>query len=159
MPRSRNVNIRLPKIADIQALLCIEQTCFTAHRFDKKQFKYYVHNPLSIFFVAETKRRLVGYACGILDHRQRIRTARLYSMAVLPEMRDIGVGAMLLRQFEKEATRRNCESVTLEVHEKNAAAVALYKSFNYICERDLPDYYGSGQNGLRMRKILRRKEE
>ncbi len=79
-------------------------------------------------------------------------------MAVLGEHRRAGVGASLLRHFEKSARGAGCRAVTLEVYEHNEPALKLYRSAGYARESCLRDYYARGRHALRMRKTLTRKE-
>jgi ribosomal protein S18 acetylase RimI-like enzyme len=152
------MTIRGPRPEDLPSLLLIEHQCFKAHRFTEAQFKYYLAVRNSIFAVAESGGELVGYAAGIADERGHSRNARLYSMAVLRERRRSGIGASLLGRFEAEALEKGCRSITLEVDERNRPALTLYRSFGYVKERRLADYYGPGEHGIRMRKILKTKE-
>lgn len=150
--------IRLPKLEDLDQLLAIERLSFRAHRFTREDFEYHLRNPSSIFEVAEGSGRVVGYVAGIVYHGAKPLVGKLYSMAVLPKWRKHGIGALLLRYFEREAAKRDCRSVTLEVRKTNRAAQVLYRRFGYEVEEILADYYAPGSNGLRMRKPLRGKK-
>ena len=151
------IAIRQPDVADIRALLRIEQTSFASDRFDERDFQYYLSIPNSIFFAAEVRGVLVGYICGIVDHRGGSINARLYSMAVAPGHRSRGIGAALLDAFEKEAHKKKCDSVTLQVYDGNRKAISLYESFGYVREAVLSDYYARDRSAFKMRKVLRKR--
>lgn len=55
----------------------------------------------------------------------------LDSVAVHPDCRGKGVGATLLKAFEKEAEARGYERIALLVDEDNGKARKLYESFGY----------------------------
>jgi ribosomal-protein-alanine acetyltransferase len=154
---TRDGILRPPSPEDINELMVIERRCFRSHRFSREDFEYHLRNPASIFAVSESSNQIVGYIAGIVYHGPKHRVAKLYSMAVLPKSRKRGIGSSLLKYFEREAMKRKCDSVTLEVRKTNRSAQALYRRFGYEVEEVLPDYYGPGSDGLRMRKLLSRK--
>lgn len=155
---SKEPVLRLPTLKDIERLLVIESRCFRAHRFIRKDFLYHYRNPSSIFVVAETSGRVVGYIAGVIRRDSSRRLAQIYSMAVMPAWRKHGVGSMLLEYFEEKAAKKGCQSVTLEVRKTNRSARTLYSRFGYSVEKVLKDYYAAGSNGLEMRKMLNRRK-
>jgi [ribosomal protein S18]-alanine N-acetyltransferase len=154
-PASKKVVIRAPKRSELERLLVIERRCFRTHRFTKETFEYHFGNPSSIFSVAESSGKIVGYIAGIIYHGSSRKVAKIYSMAVMPKSRRLGAGSMLLRYFEQEAVKRGCRWATLEVRKSNRSARLLYRRFGYETEEVLKDYYAHGSDGLRMRKTLR----
>lgn len=153
---TKDAILRLPKPEDMDQLMAIERRCFRSHRFTREDFEYHLRNPSSIFAVTDSANQIVGYIAGIVYHGSRHRVAKLYSMAVLPKSRNRGIGSLLLKYFEREAIKRKCNSVTLEVRRTNRSAQGLYRRFGYEVEEVLPDYYGPSSDGLRMRKLLSR---
>ena len=75
--------------------------------------------------VAELHGKLAGYALVLF--RNGNATARLYSIAVAPHAGGRRIGATLLEAAEQAAVARGASALRLEVHEANAAAIALYK--------------------------------
>jgi ribosomal-protein-alanine N-acetyltransferase len=150
----RNFRIRQPRLSDLDKLLAIENRSFRSHRFTARDFQYHYENSSSIFAVVEVADELVGYIAGIVYHGARLRTAKIYSMAVMPGLRHKGIGSSLLKHFETRARANKCHSITLEVRKTNRPARALYERFGYTVEEVLPDYYAPGSDGLRMRKLL-----
>ncbi len=51
----------------------------------------------------------------------------IHDLAVAPECRNQGIGGQLLHAIVDEANRRQCYKITLEVLEKNTAAMQLYQ--------------------------------
>ena len=154
-PTSKKVVIRAPKRSELDRLLVIERRCFRSHRFTKENFEYHFGNPSSIFSVAEYSGKIVGYIAGVIYHGSSRQVAKIYSMAVMPKSRRLGIGSLLLNYFEQEAWKRGCSSATLEVRRSNRSAQALYRRFGYKLETVLKDYYAPGSDGISMRKTLK----
>ena len=152
----KKVIIRAPRREEMDRLLVIERRCFRSHRFTRKVFEYHFGNPSSIFSVAEYSGKVVGYVAGIVYHGSKDRVGKIYSMAILPGWRRLGIGSKLLSHFEQEAFNRGCRWATLEVRRSNRSAQALYRRFGYQVEEILKDYYAVGSDGLKMRKSLSR---
>jgi ribosomal protein S18 acetylase RimI-like enzyme len=80
--------------------------------------------------------------------------ARLYSIAVAPHMIGKGVASLLLKAAERVARRRGCNTVRLEVHETNHAAIARYRKQGYQEFGRQRRYYDDGGDALRFHKKL-----
>jgi ribosomal-protein-alanine acetyltransferase len=154
MPSQSKVLIRRSRATDLRDLLTIENRCFRAHRFDKKDFAHHLRYRSAILLVAEVSRRVVGYIAGTIYHGSKNRIAKLHSMGVLPGWRRMRIGSALLKSFEKEVARRKSAAITLEVRKRNPSAQSLYSDFGYNVEAVLKNYYSPGSDGLRMRKNL-----
>ncbi len=74
---------------------------------------------------------------------------RVVNLAVDPDFRRQGVARALLSAIEREL---DTPVMLLMVQEENAAARQLYLSAGYEEELELPNYYGVGRMGIRMRK-------
>ena len=155
MAKKGKVIFRRPRTTDVDQLLEIERKCFRAHRFSRRQFRYYIQANSGIFAVAEAQGSVVAYIAGTVLRRRPQCTARLYSMAVLPQWRGLGIGTALLTYFERHAARHKCSSVVLQVRQGNRHARTLYQDFGYELEAVLSGYYGPGKTGLRLRKDLK----
>lgn len=104
--------------------------------------------------MVEASSEVVGYIAGIIYHGAKTDIAKIYSMAVLPRWRNQGVGSLLLKHFEAKAARARSSSITLEVRKSNRPARSLYERFGYGVEKVLPKYYAPLSDGLRMRKLI-----
>jgi len=156
MSPAAKVFIRRARAGDLDDLVAIENRCFRAHRLQRRDFQYHLRNRPSILLVAEVSHQLLGYITGIIYHGSKNRTAKLYSMAVLPNWRRKRIGSLMLKAFEEEAVKRNSPSITLEVRRSNRSAQALCCEFGYKIETVLKNYYSPRSDGLRMRKNLSR---
>lgn len=74
---------------------------------------------------------------------------RVVNLAVDPDFRRQGLGRVLLAAIEREL---GTPSMMLMVQQENTAARRLYEAVGYVDEMELPNYYGQGRMGVRMRK-------
>ncbi|MCY3911815.1 MAG: GNAT family acetyltransferase [Chloroflexi bacterium] len=83
-----------------------------------------------LFFVARLGQSVVGTVMAGYDgHRGWI-----YSLAVLPDYRGIGIGSRLLRHAEARLAGLGCIKVNLQIVECNEAAVGFYERLGYDIE-------------------------
>jgi len=146
------LRIRPARDADLDALLALEQQGFPGDRMRRRQYRHHLHNPRARVLVLEAAGRLAGTA--LLLFRRGTRVARLYSLAVDLAWRGRGIGKRLLDACEREAAKRGCTRVRLEVRDDNRAAQALYERQGYRrCGRRAV-YYEDGADALRYEKRL-----
>ncbi len=130
---------RKATLKDVKTLLEIENACFNTDQISARSFKRFIETDPSLILVLERKKKVAGY--GILLFNKGTSLARLYSLAVHPEYRKLGLGAELLKQLEKEASENHCSYLRLEVHQNNAKAIALYERMGYRKFDHKLDYY------------------
>jgi len=165
------ISLRAATTSDIAALHHIETTCFTTDRLSKSRFKFYVEAQHAELIVAETmlaanddssqgtddklldrQTQIVGY--GLLLLRRGTQLTRLYSIAVLPEARGLGVAEQLINSLGERALTRGKRFMRLEVAEWNTKAIALYKKLGFSQFGMYTDYYDDHTDALRMQKVL-----
>ncbi|MCV2885523.1 GNAT family N-acetyltransferase/peptidase C39 family protein [Aestuariibacter sp. AA17] len=147
------VDIRDVQKSDINALTQLEQTCFATDRLSKRQFSYWLKAQHRVFLVAESNGSLLGY--GLVIMRKGTRLARLYSIAVSPDARGLGLGKQLIEALEQTTLSFDKLFMRLEVAENNEAAISLYKSMGYKVFGTYTHYYEDNSNALRMQKDIR----
>lgn len=106
----------------------------------------------ALVLAAERDKRLAG--CAIVFFRRGSQIARLYSLAVAPEMRRRGVASKLLRAVEGHARRRRCGVVRLEVRSTNRATISCYRKHGYKEFGRYFAYYHDDSDALRFEKEL-----
>jgi len=144
--------IRNAGIADIPALTAIEARCFDDDRLSRRSFQHLLTRGHAINLVIESAGRVAGYAVVLLHKGTSL--ARLYSIAVEPELRTRGLGTMLLEEAERRAAAEGCAFMRLEVRPDNVSAVARYRAAGYREFGVLSDYYADHSEALRMEKPL-----
>ncbi|CAI2389452.1 MULTISPECIES: GNAT family N-acetyltransferase/peptidase C39 family protein [Alteromonas] len=162
-----NVVLRVATLQDLASLQHIEQTCFTTDRLSKSRFKFYIDAQHAELIVAEREpssenakhdknkqgvNSIVGY--GLLLLRRGTQLTRLYSIAVLPEARGLGVAEKLINSLGERALLRGKRFMRLEVAVGNAGAIALYKKLGFSQFGMYTDYYDDHTDALRMQKVL-----
>jgi ribosomal protein S18 acetylase RimI-like enzyme len=150
--RSRRIRIRPARLADLDALMELEQSVFTTDRLSRRSMRRLITSPSAGVVVAMADDRLAGAA--MLLFRRRATVARLYSIGVVPQMSGQGVASALLAAIERAALRGGCRCVRLEVHETNRAAIARYRKSGYRQIGRKADYYEDGGDALRFEKPL-----
>jgi len=161
------VVLREATLQDLASLQHIEQTCFTTDRLSKSRFKFYIDAQHAELVVAEREPSLsgpkqsvdkpdtnsiVGY--GLLLLRRGTQLTRLYSIAVLPEARGLGVAEKLINSLGERALLRGKRFMRLEVAVGNAGAINLYKKLGFSQFGMYTDYYDDHTDALRMQKVL-----
>ena len=144
--------IRAATVADLDALLEIEQRCFDTDRLTRRSFRHMLTRAKAITLVHERDGDLDGYALVLFHAGTAL--ARLYSFAVRPECQGRGVGARLLETAEAVTLEHGYAALRLEVRQDNAAAQTLYRRAGYRELESLPDYYEDHADGLRLEKTL-----
>ncbi|WP_349262136.1 ribosomal protein S18-alanine N-acetyltransferase [Actinocrinis sp.] len=81
--------------------------------------------------------RIVGYA-GLLVG---VDEAEVLTIAVDPSREGHGLGTALLTELLREAARKQCDDVVLEVRADNPRAQALYRRFGFVQIGTRPGYY------------------
>lgn len=148
------IDFRPASIGDIDALLHLETICFQHDRLSRRSFRHHIRSSKRDLTVALRQGQLLGY--GLVLYHQGTRLARMYSLAVSPEARGLGVGRGLMRTLEQNARRAGRHYMRLEVATNNTNAIALYESEGYRPFGEYLDYYEDHSNALRMHKRIRR---
>ncbi len=152
--RSRPVPVRIRKgrLADIDALLVLEQSVFTVDHLSRRSFRNFLTSPYSVLLVADEGGGISGYVHVLF--RPRSRAARLYSIGVAARAAGRGIGIALLKAGEQAARKRRTTLMRLEVQSGNRAAIARYEKSGYRRTGRLSGYYNDGSDALRYEKLL-----
>lgn len=145
-------DFRFASTHDIDALVALEQQCFTLDRLSSRNFHWMISRANAALIVAMSEEKLAGYAL-LLFHRGT-SLARLYSIAVSPAFRGHGLGQRLLDQAQACALERNCAWLRLEVRPDNPAAIGLYEANGYQRFAIVEDYYEDHAQALRFEKRI-----
>jgi ribosomal-protein-alanine N-acetyltransferase len=136
--------------SDLDEVLAIERQSFPS-AWSRASYERELTNRSSYYFTARLGGSLVGYVGMwiVMDE------AHITTLAVHPAYRRRGLGGRLLAHLIELARRHGASRVTLEVRERNHAAIAMYRKFGFTRKGLLPGYYGdTRENGLVMWKLL-----
>lgn len=119
--------IRPAESGDVGAIAEIEQASF-GDPWARRLFVEAMHSPVVHLAVAEAPDgRVVGY-CVL---RVAADEAEILNVAVAPERRRAGLGALLVAWSVEEAGARGATALYLEVRPSNTAARRLYEAFGF----------------------------
>jgi ribosomal protein S18 acetylase RimI-like enzyme len=147
-----DIRLRKAERSDIDALVELEHRVFATDRLSRRSLRRFLASATADLIVAQVGARLVGTA--IVLFRPRSPAARLYSIAVAPDLSGRGLASMLLAEAESAAVARGCRAIRLEVHQGNHAAIARYRKSGYRQFARRPRYYEDGGDALRFEKRL-----
>lgn len=146
------LQVRRAQSTDLDALVALEQGSFNSDRMSRAQYRRHLDSSSALVLIASAEHQLLGSA--IIFFRKHSRSARLYSLATLPQARGRGVGSSLLRAVEVAARTRHCDVLRLEVRVDNTHAIELYLRMGYQRGGRLAKYYEDGVDGWQYRKPL-----
>jgi len=146
------VRIRRARIVDLPRLVALENAVFATDRMSARQWRHHVSSAKADVLVADRDGEIGGAAVVFFHADHRI--ARLYSIAVAPAARGLGIGAALLAAAELKARQQGCERFRLEVRTDNAAARRLYERRGYRAFGTRAGYYEDGCDAVRYEKAL-----
>lgn len=144
--------IRDARLDDLAALIDLESRSFTSDRLSARSFRRLIRSGKDDFLVAEHAGAVAGYS--LTFHRRNTSLARMYSIAVDPAARGLGLGETLVRAAEERALSRGSTRMRLEVRADNLAAQALYRKLGYRPFGTIEDYYEDREAAVRMEKTL-----
>jgi len=165
-----DIILREATIGDTDALCDIEMLCFESDRLSKRRLKHWIKADNAVLLVASagaisnelqtqhalsegSNSRVVGYA--LLITRKGSRSGRLYSIAVLPNYKGLGIAKRLIEETERCSVDRGMLFLRLEVSVSNHRAVRLYEMLGYKRFGIFHAYYEDGADALRMQKPIR----
>jgi [ribosomal protein S18]-alanine N-acetyltransferase len=149
------VTIRPAVPDDLDAVVAIERQSFTDPPWSRASFTALVDSPRAFFSVACAAGTVVGYVVAWVVGDE----AEVANLAVAPEWRGRGVGAVLLDAALTEARQGGAHVAHLEVRDSNKAARALYGSRGFTPVGRRRRYYQSPvEDAVLLRCDLRRAE-
>lgn len=145
--------IRAATLADLPALLAIEERCFQSDRLSARSFRHMLtKGHATVLAHTGRDRRVDAYALVLF--RRGTSLARLYSIAVLPDQRGHGIAGRLVKACEDDALGQGAVYLRLEVRRDNTEAQALYAKAGYKPFAVTRDYYEDHADAVRMEKRL-----
>lgn len=129
----------------LNELYKLEHAVFSHENFplSKSGFRYHSKNNLILTYVIEDK--IVGYILAL----KRKKTAKIYSLAVLPDFRKNGIAKELLNSMLLDLSEY--KDISLEVRVDNEKAINLYKSKDFVTVKTLKEFYKDGCDAFYMK--------
>lgn len=149
---SASPQVRKAQLADLTALLQLEQDCFDGDRLSRRSFQNFLKPGSHDCWVLTSQESVIGYA--LVLYRSGTNLARLYSIALHPDFQGKGLATRLLDEAEQAVAAHECVYLRLEVKVSNQAALKLYEKRGYKKLNRIEGYYEDGQDAFRMEKRL-----
>ncbi len=147
------VTIRLPTVADLEAVMRIEKTAFLTDDYPKSQLRELLGENPRTFFAALLLNEIVGYAVGYLSGESG-ESAEFDSMAVDPRYWRLGIGRIFADRLLQRLAELGATTCALEVRPSNLAAIRMYEGFGFQVVGKKSDYYSNGGDALLMKATL-----
>jgi ribosomal protein S18 acetylase RimI-like enzyme len=145
--------IRSAEVADIPALVAIENRSFDTDRLSQRSFRYLLSRGHAATIVeVDDAGNIRGYAMVLFSRGTSL--ARLYSIAVDPVHRGQGLGSALLHAVEDAARELGAAYMRLEVRVDDPATQRLYYKEGYRKFAVQHHYYDDDVDAIRMEKPL-----
>ncbi|MFQ5997892.1 MAG: ribosomal protein S18-alanine N-acetyltransferase [Candidatus Bathyarchaeia archaeon] len=138
--------IRQVRPTDLPDIIKIEEQSFS-DPYPERLLKSLATFYSSTFLVAETKKKVVGYASAIMENGG---SAHLLSIAVDPIYRQQKIAKKLLGALVQLLRDKAALRLRLEVRENNVLALGLYEALGFRRRRTVKSYYQDGTNATRM---------
>jgi N-acetylglutamate synthase-like GNAT family acetyltransferase len=150
-----NIIIRDSTINDLIFLDYLEKKCFPEfQRSSRRAIRQSILSPFQKVFIAENRQKKDEIPLGSVTLYPYQNTLRIFSVAVLPEFQNSGIGKHLLEHSINFARAKNSNRISLEVRQTDHKSIKFYKNAGFTVTRELPNYYAEGEHGLRMVLIL-----
>lgn len=143
------MNIEKMTINDIDEVFTLEKELFV-DPWPKHFFFEELENEFANYYVYKNEEEIIGYA-GMW---QMFENCDLTNIAIKKEQQGKGYGKELLKFMIKEALKRNCEFMHLEVRVSNTKAKNLYEKLGFEQTRIRKHYYENGEDCIDMVKGL-----
>ena len=130
------MNIREMQIDDLEAVMEIENECFSVPWTETGFFTFLIRND-TLFLAAEENGMILGYAGIVMVPED----GDITNVAVRPDCRKMGVGRAIVTELCARAKEQGVRHIFLEVRKSNAAAIALYSGLGFEPIGERKDYY------------------
>lgn len=146
--------IRRASPADLDALVAIEDCSFRTDRFTRRAFRYLLSKAHAVTLVEDREAEAPPRGYAIVLFSRGTPLARLYSIAVDPEMHGRGLGSALLLAAEQAALDQGAAYMRLEVRADAEATRAFYRARGYRRFGIQHGYYEDGGDAFQKEKVL-----
>jgi ribosomal protein S18 acetylase RimI-like enzyme len=150
------VKLRTASASDLASIERIEKRSFEKERYQTEVLRLLLTGEDFVTVVAEENDVVIGYATVFC--RKGCHSARIVSIAVLPDLRGRGIAEDLLARIEELANAASAERLVLEVARANVPATNLYLKRGFVIMCELPDYYGPEKDAFYMEMVLKEGE-
>ncbi|MFA5669631.1 MAG: GNAT family N-acetyltransferase [Balneolaceae bacterium] len=150
-----NISIRRSTANDLDLLENIEKGAFPLfQQSTRRTLNLSLKSNFQEVWLAEVDTEQGREAVGCLIVHVHKKTLRIFSIGVLPEFQNTGVGYRLLRHAENIALSKGLERLSLEVDANNRNLIQWYLKAGYTSTQLIADYYSEGKDAIRLVYVL-----
>lgn len=120
----------------VPQIALLERECF-ADPWSQQSIASELHNPLSLWLVAQQGQTLLGY----VGSQTCLDETDMMNIAVFPASRRQGVARALIEALVSALRERGSKQLTLEVRASNGPARELYESLGFLQVGLRKNYY------------------
>ncbi len=146
--------VRPAQSADLEGLVALENASFATDKLSRRSFRHWLSFDHRALLVVEWAGLVAGYI--LIIYHPGTRLARIYSLAVSPQLRGYGIAKALMLAGEQAARDDGRLYLRLEVSVDNAPAIRLYETLGFQKFGLYRDYYQDHKDALRYQKRIRR---
>lgn len=130
------INYECMTAAHVRGVADLERLCF-CDPWSERSIASELANDLSVWLVALDDSMVVGY----VGSQTCSGETDMMNLAVHPNYRRRGIGEALIERLIPQLKNRGSGSLTLEVRQSNAGAIALYTKLGFLEVGRRPNYY------------------
>ncbi|OAI02979.1 ribosomal-protein-alanine acetyltransferase [Methylomonas methanica] len=146
--------VRPAQSADLEGLVALENASFATDKLSRRSFRHWLSSDHRALLLAEWAGLVAGYI--LIIYHPGTRLARIYSLAVAPQLRGNGIAKTLMLAGEQAARDDGRLYLRLEVSVDNTSAIRLYEAMGFQKFGLYRDYYQDHKDALRYQKRIRR---
>ena len=136
--------------AHVASIARLEKLCFS-DPWSEKSIATELDCRLSCWLVALEEETVLGY----VGSQTVIDESDMMNLAVHPDYRRQGIGEALVDALAERLRSKGSKTLTLEVRDSNAPAIALYEKLGFASVGRRPNYYRNPKEDARiLRKVL-----
>jgi len=146
--------VRPAQSTDLEGLVALENASFATDKLSRRSFRHWLSSDHRALLLAEWAGLVAGYI--LIIYHPGTRLARIYSLAVAPQLRGNGIAKTLMLAGEQAARDDGRLYLRLEVSVDNTPAIRLYEALGFQKFGLYRDYYQDHKDALRYQKRIRR---
>lgn len=146
--------VRPAQSADLEGLVALENASFATDKLSRRSFRHWLSSDHRALLLAEWAGLVAGYI--LIIYHPGTRLARIYSLAVAPQLRGKGIAKTLMLAGEQAARDDGRLYLRLEVSVDNTPAIRLYEALGFQKFGMYRDYYQDHKDAVRYQKRIRR---
>ena len=146
-----NITIRKSNHEDLDFLQELEIASFQeSQRNSRSGLALALKSTFQEVWIAEKVISNIYVRIGSLILFNYKRSLRVYSLGVMPEYQNLGVGSLLINHACNLAFARQCDKIILEAAYSDKPLNSWYQKKGFIANNIIKDYYKKGEDCLKM---------